>query len=61
MQFSGLDTEQIGAFLLKIHKASMLMHHLCFYLIGYKGPHTNYGVTGWPMVPYPLPRPTSGP
>jgi hypothetical protein len=61
MQFSGLDSDQISAFLLKIHKASMLMHHLCFYLIGYQGPHTNYAMIGWPTVPYPLPRPTPKP
>ena len=55
LQFSGSDDNQFDAFLLKIHKVTMLMYHLCFYLIGYKGLQTNYGVPGWPTEPYPLP------
>jgi hypothetical protein len=37
-----------------IHRAEVLLRQLTFYLIGYVGPFTDYGVEGFPEKQYPL-------
>ena len=52
--FDGSDAKAAQALLDDIRKVSSLMYHLCFHLIGYEGPFTNYAITGWPTGTYPL-------
>ena len=37
-----------------IHRVEVLLRQLTFYLIGYKGPFTDYGVENFPLKQYPL-------
>lgn len=37
-----------------IHRVEVLLRQLTFYLIGYKGPFTDYGAKGFPTKQYPL-------
>jgi hypothetical protein len=37
-----------------IHRVEVLLRQLTFYLIGYEGPFTDYGVEGFPTKQYPL-------
>jgi hypothetical protein len=37
-----------------INKTTVLMYHIIFYMIGYKGKFTDYGTTGYPFKDYPL-------
>jgi hypothetical protein len=37
-----------------IHRVEVLLHQLTFYLIGYKGPFTDYGTANFPSKQYPL-------
>jgi hypothetical protein len=37
-----------------INKTTVLMYHIIFYIIGYKGKFTDYGTTGYPIKDYPL-------
>jgi hypothetical protein len=38
----------------KIHRVEVLLRQLTFYLIGYKGPFTDYGAENFPSKQYPL-------
>ena len=37
----------------EVHRVTVLMYHVVFALIGYKGPYTEYGVHGFPQGDYP--------
>lgn len=44
-----------------IHQVEVLLRQLTFYLIGYTGPFTDYGVAGFPSRQYPLAPPEAPP
>jgi hypothetical protein len=37
-----------------IHKVTVLMYHITFFLIGYKGQYIDYATSNWPVRNYPL-------
>jgi hypothetical protein len=41
----------------QVHQVEVLLHQIIFFLIGYKGIYTNYGVHGFPAARYPVPMP----
>jgi hypothetical protein len=36
-----------------VHAVHVLLHHLLFHSIGYKGKYTDYSKDGWPILEYP--------
>lgn len=38
----------------RIHSVEVLLYQLTFYLIGYSGPYTDYGIKGFPTKTYPI-------
>jgi hypothetical protein len=49
-QPQGIDYQEL---LDRIHRAEVVLHQLTFYLIGYKGPYTDYGANNFPTKNYP--------
>jgi hypothetical protein len=45
----------------EVHHVTVLMYHIVFALIGYKGPYTEYGVHGFPQRDYPPPATATPP
>jgi hypothetical protein len=42
-----------------IHKVTVLMYHIVFYLIGYRGKFTDYSSLGFPEKTYPSAAPAA--
>jgi hypothetical protein len=48
-----MDPNDLQEMLDRINMVTTLMYEIVFYLIGYSGPHTDYGQHGWPPREYP--------
>ena len=55
------DAVDIQELLDLIHQVEVLLRQITFYLIGYTGPFTDYGVAGFPSKQYPLAPPEAAP
>lgn len=42
-----------------LHEVGVLLYHVVFHIIGYKGPYTDYGAHGFPKAEYPPPAPVA--
>jgi hypothetical protein len=54
-----LNSSELQELLDLIYKVTVLMYHIVFYLIGYKGKYTDYAELGFPERVYPLSPPQS--
>jgi len=53
-----MDSNEIQSMFDLINKTTTFMYQIVFYLIGYKGPYSDYGKHGYPPGQYPpLSRP----
>ena len=48
------DLADIQTLLNRIHQVEVLLRQVVFYLIGYRGPFTDYGAENFPLKQYPL-------
>jgi hypothetical protein len=53
---TSLDYQQ---YIDELHKVGVLLYHVIFHLIGYRGPYTDYGARGFPVKEYPIEPPSS--
>lgn len=49
-----MTSENIQELLDRVHRVNVLIYHVIFYLIGYKGKFEDYGSLGFPISDYPL-------
>ena len=49
-----IDATNAQELITSLHRVSVLLHQITFYLIGYNGPFTDYGVIKFPTKQYPL-------
>ena len=55
-----LNDNQLQELVHMIHKVTVLMYHIVFYLIGYNGKFSDYSSLGFPERSYPLNEPVPG-
>jgi len=53
------DTEDVASLdyqrlIDELHRVTVLMYHIVFHLIGYRGPYTDYATLGFPIRNYPV-------
>ncbi|NVO17085.1 MAG: hypothetical protein HXX10_23925 [Rhodoplanes sp.] len=53
------ESQEVGSldyqrFIDDLHRLNVLLYHIVFHIIGYRGPYTDYGTRNFPIKDYPL-------